>query len=96
MKTCFSNYFKEFVDSHFDYNVIEYANLESGLHRILSKFKVSKKGRVIDVFVLHDNPFVVNEITRILYAIPTLEPGELDGEAVDVLYSFPIKIFISD
>lgn len=96
IKTCFSNYFKSFVDNNFDHNVVEYANLKPGLHRILSRFKVSKTGKIIDVFVLHDNPFIVNEITRILYAIPALESGKKDNEPVNVLYSFPISIFISE
>ncbi|MGY3793445.1 tetratricopeptide repeat protein [Aquimarina sp. 433] len=96
LKKCFSSYFKSFVNSNFDRNVIEYANLKPGWHLILSKFKVSHKGEITDVFVLHDDPFIVNEITRILYAIPTLQTGELQGKSVDVLYGFPFSIFISE
>ncbi|WP_159092343.1 tetratricopeptide repeat protein [Aquimarina sp. Aq107] len=96
VKKCFSTYFKNFVDTNFDYNVMEYANLPLGVHRILSRFKVSKTGRIIDVFVQHDNPYIVNEITRILYSIPILEPGKADGEPVDVKYSFPLTLQSSE
>ncbi|MFD2565701.1 tetratricopeptide repeat protein [Aquimarina rubra] len=96
VKICFNNYFKNFVNTNFDVNVVEYGNLPSGVHRILTKYKVSKTGRIIDVFVLHDDPYIVNEITRVLYAIPTLEPGKVDGEPVEVRYSFPLTFLISE
>lgn len=90
LKKCFSSYFKRFVDKHFNLNIIEYTNLKSGIHRIFTKFKVSKEGMITNIFVLNDDPFIVNEITRILTSIPRLEPGTVNGEPVGVFYSFPL------
>lgn len=90
LKKCFSSYFKRFVDKHFNLDIMEYTNLKSGIHRIFTKFKVSKEGMITNIFVLNDDPFIVNEITRVLNSVPRLEPGTVNGEPVGVFYSFPI------
>ncbi len=88
------------VKSHVQKNlnlrsILSYSNLESGNYEVLTSFKISKEGKVTDIKVLFNDPFVVYEIKKGLNSLPKLKPAlSADGEPIETIYSIPIDFAI--
>lgn len=95
IKQCFSSHFKQYIVSNFQ-PVIDTYNFDSGVYRIYTRFKVSNKGFITDVQVKYngEDPYIINEVTRIISSFPPLKPGTINGRPVGVLYSFPLAFEI--
>ncbi len=60
--------------------------------KVLLQFVISKEGKVTGVKVLRSsgNEMLDNEAIRVISSSPDWEPGKVKGEAVDVIFTYPI------
>ena len=81
--------FSKWVNAHLTYP--EEAKQKELQGRITLSFKVCADGKVRDVRVLRGvDPLLDAEALRVISASPDWGPGEQDGKAVDVTYTFPV------
>ena len=84
-----ANEFSKWVNTHLTYP--EEAKQKELQGRITLSFKVCADGKVRDVRVLRGvDPLLDAEALRVISASPDWGPGEQDGKAVDVTYTFPV------
>ena len=84
-----ANEFSKWVNAHLTYP--EEAKQKELQGRITLSFKVCADGKVRDVRVLRGvDPLLDAEALRVISASPDWGPGEQDGKAVDVTYTFPV------
>ena len=84
-----ANEFSKWVNAHLTYP--EEAKQKELQGRITLSFKVCADGKVRDVRVLRGvDPLLDAEALRVISAAPDWGPGEQDGKAVDVTYTFPV------
>lgn len=89
LKACFSKNISQFFVDEFNTDLSKELGLE-GKIRIVSMFKVDQDGNITDIKVRASHPELEAETTRILNALPKMQPGEHEGEKVAVMYSLPI------
>ena len=88
-RRCFGQKINKFVTQRFNRNVVEGTGL-SGQVRIFTRFKISKDGSIIDVACRAPHPRLKAEMLRIFKLLPRVKPGTINGEAVDIIYTFPV------
>ncbi|MDY8135593.1 energy transducer TonB [Aquimarina sp. 2201CG5-10] len=90
IKNCFSSYMKQLINYKLQPIIEFYDNIKPGVQRIFVLFKVSNEGFITNIKIRGVDPYLANEITRIVSSVPPMKPGTQDGEPVEVLYSLPI------
>ena len=84
-----ANEFSKWVNAHLTYP--EEAKQKEIQGRVTLSFKVCADGKVRDARVLRGvDPLLDAEALRVISASPDWGPGEQDGKAVDVTYTFPV------
>lgn len=90
VRKCISEEVARLIRSEFNTNLQYKTNLK-GKIRIASFFKVDKDGKIIDVKVKAPNPFLSNEVEKILKNMqPAISPGFQNGKAIIVPFSVPV------
>lgn len=92
-KQCFSQFIKEFVNQKSkDVGLIETAsNLGfTGIKRIYVQFRVNSFGEVVNVNARAPHPELKTIAENLFSDMPTLIPGQHEGQNVSVVYSLPI------
>jgi len=89
-KKAFNTGLRKFILHNFDTEKVQ-KNTEPGSHRIDSQFTIDKYGEIRNVKVHASNQVSENETKRVINSLPTMIPGERDGEAVNVIYGIPIR-----
>ena len=92
-KECTSDKITAFVAKNYDTNIAKQIGLK-GLMRINVIYKINAQGLVVDVKARAPHPALAEEAERVIKRLPKFEPGMLNGEAVTVPYSLPIKFQI--
>ena len=66
--------------------------IEAGVTgRVLVGFLVDKSGKISDVHIIESvHPALDDEAMRVVKAMPTWEPGQVNGEPVNVRYNIPV------
>lgn len=60
--------------------------------RVIVKFVVDKNGKAIDPEIVRGGPDVYNqEAIKVINKMPVWEPGQVDGQPVNVTYTLPIN-----
>lgn len=90
LKKCMSSYITKHVINNFNITIAENSELEPGVVRISTQFKINKLGYVVDVRARAPNYELESETVRVIKAIPRMTPGKQKGIEVGVLYSLPI------
>ncbi|MDC7997266.1 M56 family metallopeptidase [Gilvibacter sediminis] len=95
LKACFSQKLSMFVNDAFNKDLPESLGLVGTL-RIAAIFKVDVNGQIVDIKSRAPHPGLEEETNRVLGTLPTLTPGEQDGQPVGVLYSLPIVFHVAE
>ena len=88
-KECMSMSISKHVNRRFDTSIGNTLNL-TGINRIFVSFKIDKNGNVVNIRTRATHPVLEAEAKRVIETLPQMQPGEQDGQPVDVLYSLPI------
>ena len=94
LKTCTGEFISNYVNQNF--NISKFSDLESGRYRISVQFKIDKTGKVSEVRARGANRALEEEASKVILNLPQMIPGEVDGEAVNVLYGLPINFVIGE
>lgn len=92
-KTCMNDKIAGFVSENFNTALAGELNL-SGIQRIMVQFKIDERGMVTDIRSRAAHPELEAEAARIIRMLPAMEPGQMNGKPVSVLYSLPIAFDI--
>jgi beta-lactamase regulating signal transducer with metallopeptidase domain len=89
LKKCFSKSISQHVARNFNTKLADDLSL-TGKQKILVTFKIDKLGMIKDVKVRAPHPDLAEEAKRVIKALPKLQPGMHNGQAVTVPYTLPI------
>lgn len=92
-KECFSERIKKDVARKFNPNV--HTN-GKGKQRIMVQFTIDKNGDIKEVMARASQAALEKEAIRVIKSFPTMEPGEQRGRPVQVTFSLPISLYLSD
>lgn len=91
---CLSEKISAHVMREFDTNIRNKTELK-GKIKLLCIFKIDTDGNIIDVKAKAPNPFLANEVEKVIKDLPkVVAPGFQNGKAVKVPYSLPIVFYI--
>jgi protein TonB len=90
LKKCFSKMMVKHIQENFDPSKFDDLGLEKKKHKIEATFAVSKKGKIVDIEVNHENQVVIDTIEELVQSIKVRKPGYNNGEPVRVSYTIPI------
>lgn len=91
LKKCMSDNITEHVVKNFNSNVIKGLGFPDGPLRIITLFKVDKKGRIVGIKIRAPHENLEAETLRVLKSIPKFtKPGYQKGKPVIVPYALPI------
>ena len=93
-RRCMQNNVTNFVNSNFDYEIIDpHLNFfKSKPIKTITYFSFNRVGKVDNIHSISLLSLLENEIIRILKELPKVTPGRKNGELVSVLYSLPVVI----
>ena len=81
--------FKEFINQKIKYPQEAIEKKIEG--RVFVQFTVGKNGYIKDAKISRGiHPSINQEVLKVIYSSPKWEPGIKDGEAVNVILTFPI------
>jgi TonB family protein len=85
--------FRKFIEQQLNYPE---SAIEKGIEgRVIVQFKVDEKGKVVDAVVLRSvDPALDKEAIRLVNSSPDWTPGKQRGQAVKVLFTFPINFVL--
>ncbi|NQX76348.1 hypothetical protein [Gilvibacter sp.] len=89
-RKCLSESISKFINKNFDMELIGNLGLPAGQHRLAAQFEISSEGTIENVLIRGDYLQVNQELERVINALPKMEPGYTDGEAVNVTYALPV------
>ncbi len=88
-KRCMSDKISSFVNDNFDKDLGETLGL-NGMNRLIIIFQIDEEGNVKNVQSRAPHPTLEQEASRVINALPQMQPGKQRGTAVPVAYSLPI------
>jgi protein TonB len=95
LKACMSKSINKFVNQNFDMELVRNLGLPEGRHRLVAQFQISTEGTIENILIRGDYLQVNQELERVVNLIPNMEPGYVDGEAVQVTYALPVLFAIA-
>ena len=95
-KACLQESISALIRDEFDYNLAEDLGLKPGKKRIYVQFIIDKNGNITDVRVRGPHEKLEQEALRVIGKLPRMQPGKLNGKAVNVKYTVPITIKVGD
>ena len=94
LKKCFSNNMSNILIRKFDRHLRHKTTLTGDI-KIRSSFVIDTLGKIINVKVKAPNPFLANEIERIIKTIPNVyKPSYFNGKPKNYPFSLPIRFRI--
>lgn len=90
-KHCFNKRIYRFVNRHFNTDLASELGLEPGSKvKIQMYFIIDTHGKAKDIQVKASHPELEKEAYRVINRLPTIIPGKVAGEAVNMEFSLPI------
>tara|TARA_R110000787_G_scaffold113832_6_gene223201 strand:- start:6069 stop:7610 length:1542 start_codon:yes stop_codon:yes gene_type:complete len=89
---CFNKKMQQHFVNNFDSKLANELGLKSGKKRLIILFRIDKKGFVTDIKAKAPHKTLKLEAIRVIKLLPKMNPGEQDGEIVDVKYTLPVRI----
>ena len=89
---CFFEKLEEHFQNNFNKSIPNNLGLNSGIEKVQVTFNIDVNGKVTDLEVTAPHPKIKVEVERVLYSLPTVTAGKIDGKAVKVKYTMPFKI----
>ncbi|MFQ3305869.1 MAG: hypothetical protein ACI9K4_000934 [Polaribacter sp.] len=56
------------------------------------QFKIDSNGDIKKVKVKSPHPEITLEVTKVIYTLPKIVPGKINGKNVSVAYSIPFSL----
>ena len=82
--------FRKYIAQNLKYPEIAAENGISG--RVIVQFTVNRTGQVVDAVVVNSvDPALEKEAIRVVMSSPKWTPGKQRGQAVNVLFTFPVN-----
>ncbi|WP_163514367.1 M56 family metallopeptidase [Gelidibacter japonicus] len=88
-KQCTSDKIASFVNKNFNAKLAKEVGL-TGRQRMTVIFKIGTDGTISNIRARAARPELEKELIRVIEALPKMQPGKQNGEAVIVPYSLPI------
>ncbi len=96
-KECFNDRMQRFVNRNFNTDLANELGLEAGSKiRIQIAFTIDTNGNPMDIKVRAPHPRLEKEAYRVIKKLPTIIPGKVKGESVNMLFSLPILFNIQN
>lgn len=90
-KECFNSRIHRFVNRNFNTDLANKLGLEPGSKiKIQIAFTIDTSGNPKDIKVRAPHPELEKEAYRVINKLPTIIPGKVQGESVNMLFSLPI------
>ena len=94
-RACMIKKIEDFVNKKFDVGLGSELGL-TGINRVYVRFKIDKKGNVVDVQARSSHPRLTSEGERVVSKLPSMQPGKQRGRAVGIIYTLPITFKVQD
>lgn len=94
LKACFSKGVQKHFAKNFDSKIPNKLGLSTGRKRVFIGFKISKKGKVIDIMARAPHKKIKEEVIRVMKRLPKMKPGSHGGTLVNVKYSIPFTLIV--
>jgi beta-lactamase regulating signal transducer with metallopeptidase domain len=94
-KKCFSDQITKHVANNFNSKSADNLNLNKGVQRIVTTFKINKSGEVSELKVKATHSDLEVEAKRVINSLPKMVPGMHEGKTVNVTYALPINFNIN-
>lgn len=94
-RTCMVKKIESFVNKKFDTSLGSELGL-TGINRVYVRFKIDKKGNVVDVQARSSHPRLTREGERVVSQLPSMQPGKQRGRPVGIIYTLPITFKVQD
>ena len=96
LKKCFSENVSDILNIEFDNDMRHKTKLKGDI-RTFTTFQVNALGEIENVKVRAPNPYIANEIEKILNAIPNvLKPAYFNGKAVKMPFTLPVRFRVGE
>ena len=94
-KKCFSKNIQRHFSANFDSKLPNRLGLSSGRKKILIKFKINTKGKVVEISAKAPHTDIKNEVISVMSYLPKMTPGIQRGKPVSVKYSIPFTLMVN-
>jgi len=91
-KECFSKGIRSHFITNFDAGLPKKLGLSKGKRRLFIEFKIDSNGDIKKVKVKSPHPEITLEVTKVMYALPKIIPGKINGKNVSVTYKIPFTL----
>ncbi|MDX1830316.1 MAG: M56 family metallopeptidase [Lutibacter sp.] len=96
LKKCLQEKISIHVNKKFNSEITNNLNLEPGIKRVFVIFTINKEGQITNVRARAPHKKLQEEAIRAIKSLPKMIPGEFKGKVVNIKYSLPIAIMVSD
>lgn len=94
-KECFSKGIQKHFAAKFNADLPNNLGLSKGRKRVFIEFKIDCNGDVKKVKVKSPHPEITLEVTKVIYTLPKIVPGKINGKNVGVTYNIPFTLVIN-
>jgi hypothetical protein len=91
-KECFSKGIQRHFAANFNSDLLKNLGLSKGKKRVFVQFKIDNNGDIKKVKVKSPHPEITLEVTKVIYTLPKIVPGKINGKNVGVTYSIPFSL----
>lgn len=95
LKRCFGGEIAAHMTQNFNLKMLGKLDLPDGLVNIHVAFKISKRGKVVQVQVKAPHPKLKAEAIRVARSMPLMKPAIYKERPVVVSYALPVQFMVS-
>ncbi len=88
---CFFEKLDDHFQNNFNKSLPNNLGLSPGIKKAFVSFNIDLNGKVTELKVRAPHPKIKTEVERVLYSLPTVGVGKVNGKAVKVKYTLPFK-----
>jgi hypothetical protein len=93
-KKCFSKEIQRHFAANFNLKLLKNTGLSKGKKKVFAQFKIDSNGDIKNVKVKSPHPAITLEIKKVMYTLPKIVPGKINGNNVDVTFNIPFTLII--
>ena len=95
LKRCMGQEIAAHMTQNFNLKMLGKLDLPDGIVNIHVAFKISKRGKVVQVQVKAPHPKLKAEAIRVARSMPLMKPAKYKGKPVVVSYALPLQFMVS-
>jgi bla regulator protein BlaR1 len=88
-KKCFSKEIQRHFAANFNLDLLKNRGLSKGKKRVFVQFKIDNNGDIKKVKVKSPHPEITLEVTKVMYTLPKIVPGKINGKNVGLTFNIP-------